>query len=110
ERKPIFRVVFNDNLGVFGLNEALLALERLFFTHGPPAANRTRHAAPEHGMTRLALVPLFQRLQRVVFSLRPAGARTGVHMERNGCLAECLAVDFHHGLAELAELVGELEL
>ena len=30
-------------------------------------------------------------------------------MQGHGHLAESLAVDFHHGLAELAELVGELE-
>jgi hypothetical protein len=29
--------VFNDDFGVFGLNEARLVLERLlFFTHDPP--------------------------------------------------------------------------
>ncbi|MGB3657047.1 MAG: hypothetical protein WBA14_03835 [Pseudolabrys sp.] len=60
-------------------------------------------------MTGLRVV-LFQRLQGVVLGLRPAGTRTRVVVERHGDLAEGLTVDFHHGLAELAEVIGELEL
>src|SRR3954471_22993285 len=49
---------------------------------------------------------LFQRLQRVVFRLAPAGASRGVVMQRDRCLAERLSIDSDYGLAELAQFVG----
>src|SRR5262249_27172255 len=55
-------------------------------------------------------INLLQRLQCVVFGLRPAGAGARVVVKRYGNFAEGLAVDFDNRLAELAELVGELEL
>ena len=53
---------------------------------------------------------LLQRLQRVILGLRPAGTGARVVVERDGNFAEGLTIDFDDRLAELAELVGELEL
>src|SRR5262245_35314009 len=60
------------------------------------------------GMTR-QVVTLLQRLQRIVFRLRPAGACAGIVVQRQRRLAERLAVDLDHGLAELTKLIGKLE-
>ena len=83
EREPILRVVLDHHLGVFSLNQTLLAFKRLLFTHEPPAPQAApRHVALVRDMTKTRPVLLFQRLQRVVFGPRPAGARAGVIVQR----------------------------
>src|SRR5262245_12253453 len=70
---------------------------------------RRGYPATKPGMTR-QVISLLQRLQRIVFRLRPSGACARIVVQRQRGLAECLAVDLDDGLAELAEFVGELEL
>src|ERR1041385_621044 len=66
--------------------------------------------APRRPIRRGAVAVLFQRLQRVVLGLAPAGAGARVVVQRQGGFAEGVAIDLDHGLAELPALVGELLL
>src|SRR5882757_5276136 len=74
---------------------------------------RTRHMGPAPDAQlriRRGRPGLLQRLQRVVLRLAPAGAGRSVIVQRNRRLAESLAVDLNHGLAELAQLIRDLLL
>ena len=133
EREPVLRVMLDDDLFVLGDDEVdvVVGFAADFFVprsamssrpsfrrwrslFRPSTASRFYQRRRGCPCTRPAMTlratDLFQSLQRVVFGLRPAGTRAGVVMQRQRRLAESFAVDFYHGLAELTEFVGELQL
>src|SRR4029078_4545262 len=74
EVKRACRIVVGHTLVAFRLDEALLALELLFFAHAPRPSDRNRHARVHCGMTG-SCARLLPRLPRVALGLRRASTR-----------------------------------
>ena len=74
EREPILRVVLDHHLGVFSLNQTLLAFKRLLVTHEPPAPQAApRHVALVRDMTKTRPGPVIST--PAARRIRPATSR-----------------------------------